>query len=163
LTFVSASVPAAVTGNVITIAIDSIQSGQYQTIDLAFTAPTEIATLVNRVTAFAITADPDATNNQAAATTEVVPVADVTMRKTGPVTADGGSTVTYTLITRNDGPSAAVDVLVTDSLPAGSTFVNASGGGTLAGTAVTWLPITTLAAGDSAIFTVSITAPGTTG
>ncbi|HRF97854.1 MAG TPA: hypothetical protein PLZ51_21750, partial [Aggregatilineales bacterium] len=34
-----------------------------------------------------------------------------------------GDTITYTLTTTNNGPAQATNVIVTDSLPAGTTFV----------------------------------------
>ena len=40
-----------------------------------------------------------------------------------------GDRISYALAVRNDGPDVAVDVVVTDTLPAGLTFVSAAGSG----------------------------------
>ncbi|MEA2521123.1 MAG: trimeric autotransporter adhesin, partial [Actinomycetota bacterium] len=49
-----------------------------------------------------------------------------------------GNNITYTLGVTNNGPSTAQSVVVSDPLPAGTSFVSASGGGTLSGGTVTW-------------------------
>ncbi len=55
-------------------------------------------------------------------------IADVWINKTAPASAVAGSPtpVTYVLIVGNDGPSIAKSVVVTDTLPAGTTFKSAS-------------------------------------
>jgi uncharacterized repeat protein (TIGR01451 family) len=49
-----------------------------------------------------------------------------------------GSTLTYTLAYANTGNANASGVVLSDTVPANTTFVSASGGGTLASGAVTW-------------------------
>ena len=49
-----------------------------------------------------------------------------------------GNDLTYTITVDSAGPSDALGVSVTDGLPAGTSFVSASDGGTLAGGVVTW-------------------------
>jgi len=51
----------------------------------------------------------------------------VTFTKTGPLTADQGQTITYTMDYTNLGPAASEQVRITDQLPKGVTFVSASG------------------------------------
>ncbi len=51
----------------------------------------------------------------------------VAFTKTGPATVDQGERVTYTLDYANLGPNASEQVKITDKLPAGVTFVSASG------------------------------------
>ena len=56
--------------------------------------------------------------------------ADLSLAKTTPSsTVPPGANVDYTLTVTNNGPSQAIDVTVTDTLPAGTTFVSASGPG----------------------------------
>ncbi|WP_353085021.1 SdrD B-like domain-containing protein [Stenotrophomonas sp.] len=65
---------------------------------------------------------PDAVpdNNSAQVTTAVTAGADLAMSKSvSPAPAAAGSIVTYTLTARNDGPSAATGVVVTDAMPEG--------------------------------------------
>jgi uncharacterized repeat protein (TIGR01451 family) len=54
---------------------------------------------------------------------------DLSMLKTGPATITPGSTVAYTLAVTNIGNATATSGQVTDNLPAGLTFVSASGAG----------------------------------
>ena len=70
-------------------------------------------------------------------------------------------TVTYTLDYENSGSGIARNVVLRDPIPAGSTFVSASSGGTFDGTAVTW-NLGALAQWDSGSrsFTVRLGAPG---
>jgi len=51
----------------------------------------------------------------------------VTFTKTGPLTADQGQTITYTLDYANLGPAPSSDVKIVDKLPKGVSFVSASG------------------------------------
>jgi uncharacterized repeat protein (TIGR01451 family)/CSLREA domain-containing protein len=81
---------------------------------------------------------------QAAATAS----ADVSISKADSVDpVQAGSQLTYTLTVDNAGPSDAADVVVTDTLPAGVTFVSASDGGSESGGVVTW-NLGTVAAAD---------------
>ena len=57
-----------------------------------------------------------------------------------------GTDLTYTLTVHTAGPSDALGVSVSDPLPAGTSFVSASGGGTLSNGTVTW-NLGTIAAG----------------
>jgi uncharacterized repeat protein (TIGR01451 family) len=50
--------------------------------------------------------------------------ADVGVTKTGPATLQLGSDLTYTIKVTNHGPSDATGVVVTDAIPAGTTFVS---------------------------------------
>src|SRR5205823_3841899 len=66
----------------------------------------------------------------------------------GTGSAQPGQTLTYTLTITNNGNQGATGVLLTDTLPAHTTFVSASDGGTFGGGVVTW-NIGSLAAGAS--------------
>jgi uncharacterized repeat protein (TIGR01451 family) len=74
------------------------------------------------------TADPVSENNASTKVTVVTggggTSADLSMSKAGPANAAAGTDVTYTLTASNNGPDAATSVQVTDSLPAGLTFVS---------------------------------------
>jgi uncharacterized repeat protein (TIGR01451 family) len=85
--------------------------------------------------------------------------ADIATTVSGPSTVTAGAKVTYTITVTNSGSSTSVCVSVTDTLPAGSTFLSASGGGTASGSVVTW-PTFNLAPNSSTTFTVAVGAPG---
>ena len=76
------------------------------------------------------TADPDGSNNSATVSTAVLSGADVRIAQkivTSQVPAIAGQNVTFQIQPRNSGPANAVNAVVTDNLPAGWTFVSASG------------------------------------
>ncbi len=87
----------------------------------------------------------------------VVPGADVAVVKSGPSLVTEGDTYSYTLNITNNGPANATSVVVTDPLPANSTFVSASAGCTEAAGSVT-CTIGSLAAGASASRTITVVA-----
>jgi len=109
------------------------------------------------------TSDPDPTNNNGISTnsrviTFVQPLADVAVLKSGPASVVAGGSLTYTILATNLGPSTATNVIVSDPLPAGTTFQSASGSFTVNSGVVTWAGVT-LAPNASATFTVTVTAP----
>lgn len=56
---------------------------------------------------------------------QTAPQADLTVTKSGDEAAPVGGTITYNLVVINGGPDDAVNVLLTDPLPAHTTFVSA--------------------------------------
>jgi uncharacterized repeat protein (TIGR01451 family) len=68
-----------------------------------------------------------------------------------------GETLTYTLTIYNDGPLAATEVVITDSLPAATTFASTTQGGIYRQDtgAVTWPPVT-LAAGNTISYDLTV-------
>jgi uncharacterized repeat protein (TIGR01451 family) len=94
-----------------------------------FVHPDATDPLVNSAAVTSSTSDPNTGNNLAIWTVNLEPDANLTLTKTDspdPVTA--GDDLTYTLTVGNSGPSTAVDVVVTDTIPAQTTFVSAVGG-----------------------------------
>jgi uncharacterized repeat protein (TIGR01451 family) len=105
--------------------------------------------------------DPDLSNNTASAT--VTPrIADLAITKTvNNSTPSLGETVTFTVTLTNHGPSDATDVIVTDAVPAGLSFVGAtpSQGSFVSGV---WT-VGTVASGSTAVLVIAATvvSPGT--
>jgi len=89
-------------------------------VTLVITAPTTAGTITNTLfaTPSSLTGDPLMDNNTVAVTSLIVTNADLAMAKFGPATADSGTDIPYTLHVTNNGPSVAVNVRVTDTLPA---------------------------------------------
>ncbi len=131
----------------------------------------------NDVTAATATTDPIPGNNTANATTTVQTRADLSVTKgdaPDPVTA--GANLTYTINFANTGPSDAQTVMLSDAVPAGTTFVSAmvtSGAGwgmtapAVGGTGNVVFSKATVVAGETATFTMVVnvsasTASGTT-
>ena len=72
-------------------------------------------------------ANTQATANWGTAVANFLPIlpansADIAVTMTGPSSITAGTTTTYTLTLTNNGPNAATGVVLTDTLPAGSTF-----------------------------------------
>ncbi len=101
------------------------------TITVTVKAPNEPEVLSNSATVSSTTSDPVAANNTDTEATTVNASADLSIDKkdsADPVAA--GTNFSYTLDVANGGPSGAHNVKVVDTLPAGVTFVSASGGAT---------------------------------
>jgi uncharacterized repeat protein (TIGR01451 family) len=84
-------------------------------------------------------------------------VAVLAISKTGPSEVVAGDLITYTLHISNTGDAAATTLLISDTLPAGATHIDGSGG-TLVGDTVQWsLPSLAAAATASVSFAVTTT------
>jgi uncharacterized repeat protein (TIGR01451 family) len=90
--------------------------------------------------------------------------ADVSIAKSGPAppTVAANTNITYTMVVRNTGPSAAAGVTVTDILPAGTTFVSATSPCSSSLGTVT-CSLGTMASGGSTTITLVLTSPNSTG
>jgi len=69
--------------------------------------------------------DTDLVNNSDAADTSIISLADLSIRKQGPLTVTAGTEITYTIVVTNGGPSTAHFVDVKENLPVGVTLVDA--------------------------------------
>jgi len=83
--------------------------------------------------------------------------ADVSVVQFAPPNVFAGSNLTYTITVSNAGPGVASSVVAADTLPAGVTFVSASGGGANSSGVVTW-SLATLNNNTSSNVTVTVTA-----
>lgn len=115
--------------DLIAVAIPTLPSGGSVAFTINGTAPATAASLSNTATVAAPpgTRDPTPGNNSAGpVVTTVQDQADLSVVKTvatpGPYVA--GQDVQYTLTIANAGPQAAVNVSLSDTLPAGTTFVS---------------------------------------
>jgi uncharacterized repeat protein (TIGR01451 family) len=145
----------------VTCTTPTLAPGASEVITIVVTAPADAATLTNDVTVTSATDDPDTGDASDSVDTDVTASADVSVVKTGPAAVASGGAITYTLEIANAGPSAAQDVVLTDTLPAGVTFVSAGGDlpcSSSGDVSVTCGP-TTLAAGGTATVTIVVTAP----
>src|SRR5262249_27446719 len=88
-------------------------------------------------------------------------VADLAITKTGtPNPVNVNSTLTYTLIVTNNGPSIATGTVVSDTLPGGLTFVSATATqGTCTGTSALSCNLGSLAVGGTATVRLSVLPP----
>ena len=88
-----------------------------------------IATTGNRTNTATVTSpdvgDPNRDNNTGSVTSQVTAVADVTVTKSdAPDPVQAGTPLTYVITARNNGPSTADAVTITDTLPANAAFLS---------------------------------------
>lgn len=122
-----------------------------------------IGMFTNIAYANATTTDPDPSNNNGAGaknrvTTQVIPLADLVTTVAGPASVLATTNFSYTVTLSNVGPSPASDMIVTDSMPSGTTFVSASNGGTFDAGTVSWT-LAGLAVGETTNLTMTLIAP----
>ena len=98
-------------------------AGGRTTIRVTVTAA-DVAQINDVATVTSTTSDPKTANNKATGRVDFVGSADLSIDKTGPATVVAGTQLTYTISVHNAGPSTAKNVVVTDTLPAGVTFVS---------------------------------------
>ncbi|MFC6340707.1 isopeptide-forming domain-containing fimbrial protein, partial [Nocardioides hankookensis] len=156
----------ATVGQDITCSYGTLNPGDTRTVHVTVQVdPARTGSATNAVDVTTTTPDTVPSNNHDSVTIPVTSVADLSVVKTVNGAAfEGGDTVVYTLVVRNDGPSTAQNATVTDPLPNGVTFVSvtpaactqASGTvtcafGALAPGAVRTVTITTKAKGTPAV------------
>lgn len=89
--------------------------------------PSATGTFVNDVAVAGTELETNTSNNTDSVNLNVSRVAGVTISKSdSPDPVVAGQNVTYTLTVRNDGPSTATNVVVSDPVPTGLTFVSAN-------------------------------------
>ncbi len=127
-------------------------------------SPAAVGTLVNTATVASATPDPTAANNSATDTDTITASADLSLTKTltTPPPIHVGDNVVFALTVTNNGPGNATGVTVTDTLPAGLTYVSNDCGASFANPTLTW-SVGALAASASATchLTVTVTQTGT--
>jgi uncharacterized repeat protein (TIGR01451 family) len=89
------------------------------------------------------------------ATYQAVPSADLVLAKTGALNGQA----TWTLSVSNQGPGAAQNVVVTDTLPSRVSFISAPGCAYVSSTRTVRCEVASLAQSGTASFTITTTAP----
>ncbi|GAA0596159.1 DUF11 domain-containing protein [Kribbella sandramycini] len=129
LTVVSTQAPCQADGSVVRCAVGDVPIGQLiLSLRVRLAAGYDGQTLTNTATATSPTSDPDKDNNTGKIVSPVTALADLAIAKTmTPANPIAGGKVTYALTIKNNGPSDAQQVAVTDELPRGLTMVVAKG------------------------------------
>ncbi|MFO7593320.1 MAG: choice-of-anchor J domain-containing protein [Pseudomonadota bacterium] len=88
-------------------------------------------------------------------------VADLNVTKSAPASIFSGQPLSYTIAVDNAGPDQADEILITEALPAGTTFASASGSGwsCLHNAGIVSCTRPTLAVGSASPITIDLTTP----
>ena len=157
LTYVDGAPGCSAAGQVVTCSVNPIAAGgSRQTGITVSVSPTATGVITNSAHVTGNENDPDPSNNDDSVDTPVKASADVQIVKTAsPTNPVPGDTVTYTLKAKNNGPDPAGNVVVTDVLPAGVSFISADAPCTQASGTVTCV-LGTLAAGQEVDLEVKV-------
>lgn len=165
LTGVSINAPTAdstgFANGVVTVGYDQIPLGESRTFSLVSNVnETASGTITNTGSVASSVTDFNPNDNVDGATITADPEFDLAVVKTVNVSDPSPTdSVVYTVTVENSGPSAALDVVLTDSIPSGLTFVSAAFdglAGTSDGTTVSF-PANTISGGVTAVATIEFT------
>lgn len=114
-------------GQVVTCSVNPIAAGGTRQTGITVSVDPSVShTITNTAKVTGNEPDPDPSDNEDSVDTPIKSDSDVQIVKTAsPSTPRPGDTVTYTLKAKNNGPGIAKNVVVTDTLPAGVSFVSA--------------------------------------
>ena len=126
---------ATIAGQTLTLNVGNLAAGASATITVVVgVASTATGTITNTATVSGNQPDPNLANNTASVTTQIDPpiieqvFTDLGIVKTAPPDpVSVGSNLTYTLTVTNNSLTTATGVTVVDTLPAGFTYLSASG------------------------------------
>ena len=164
--FVSATAGGTRSGSTVTWSVGSLAAGASGSVQLVVQVTSPLANGTS-ITAgpFSIDCVETAAVASPSVTTTVASVPALSLARTdSPDPVPAGGTLTYTLSYGNSGNANATSVLLTDSIPASTVFVSATGSGTLSGGVVTWNIGTVAAGGSGSVqLTVRVQSPLTNG
>ena len=111
----------------VTCALGSLANGATATVTITAQATFALAgtSVPNSATVSSPTNDDDPADNSSTHVVNVGPAADLVFTKDAPASVPAGGTLLYSLQVANNGPQAATGAVITDTLPAGLTFVSA--------------------------------------
>jgi uncharacterized repeat protein (TIGR01451 family) len=154
------------TGQTVSCYLGTMSSGTDATVTITVkVSQNPPSTISNTATVSSSTPDPNSSNNSSTATTSVTGTqttsADVSVTKSdSPDPVDAGGTLTYTIVVKNNGPNAAQNVQMTDTLPASVTW-QSTNNGSCSGTSTVTCNLGTLNSGQSATVTIKVTVNST--
>jgi uncharacterized repeat protein (TIGR01451 family) len=147
------------TGNTAAFSINTLTAGHSDVFEVvASTLPSLPAGNMITDTANLSSVTPPATTVSSSFTSTVAAVADLSVVKEGPLAITAGTTITYTILATNHGPSDAQGVTLSDTLPAGFTLVSLTAVNTnpdkFTPAGALSVMATTMAAGNTDVFQV---------
>src|SRR5438034_1101136 len=149
-TFVSATAGGILASGAVTWSVGNLAAGASGSVQLVVRVASPLAngTSITNST-YSIDSNETSPVNGAAVSTATLagPTLSASMTD-APDPVGAGANLTYTIAYTNSGATGATGVVITDTVPANTTFVSATAGGTLATGVVTW-SVGNLAAGAS--------------
>jgi len=152
LTFVSSAPSGTVSGTTVTWSLATLAAKSSSIINVKFTAA-KVGDWVN--TAKATSAE--GLTAEASAPLKVTAQAALQITKVGPETVTKGQNAEYTITVKNTGKIAATGTEVTDTIPAGLTYVSSTPSATVSGSTAKWI-IGSLAPGATNTYKITFTA-----
>lgn len=122
-----------VTGQTVSCALGTLEPGTSAVVTVTAALDPAYADddIANTVTTDSDVDDPDPDDNTTTNTTPVIRQADLSLHKSAdPTAATPGEEIRFGIVAANAGPSAARDVVITDTLPAGLTVTSTDYNGT---------------------------------
>ena len=127
--------PPSVNNGSVTCNVGSLAPGSSVSLPITFgilpvTGGCQTSTVQNTAVVESSTIDPAPGNNSSSMFTQVAcpaKTSDLSVVKTGPQSVSGNGQVTYQIAVRNLGPDISTNTMLVDTVPAGLTFVSASG------------------------------------
>lgn len=105
-------------------------AGERSSIDIGVRSPIEGGVITNQASVVSTVMDTTPGNNVVSENTQITPVADLGLAGSDqPDPVNAGTPLQYSFTVKNDGPSTAHNVIVTDTLGAGVEYVSAEGAG----------------------------------
>ena len=173
----SCTTPAVGAGGTVSCSSASMTAATLAQFAIIFHIPSNGPTNVSYTNTATVTSatDPNSSNDSSSVTVNTPPAADLSVSKTGPVSATNDTDVTYTIVVNNVGPDAASEVTLQDVVTGGWSFVSVTpapgfscsdpGAGATSGTV--FCNAGSLAAGSTSTFSIVFhippaTPPGTT-
>ena len=129
VTFVTSTLnPAQQIGNNLTFNIGDLAGGENKTIEITVTAPSTPSIITANALIYSDTFDTNKANNAFTLSTPVLlPQPDLVVTRTDNIDEVSlGETFAYTLTVTNNGSSQATNVVLTEKLPSGVDFINAT-------------------------------------
>ena len=107
-----------------------LQPGTSLTLNVSVMPSAEAGSTISNTAKVGTSGDPNASNDQDTAVSTLQGKIDLSLVKTGPDALTPGGQATYSLAIHNSGTSSTTDeIIVTDTLPAGLTFLSGTGNG----------------------------------
>ncbi|MDD5127548.1 MAG: DUF11 domain-containing protein [Dehalococcoidales bacterium] len=154
LTYVSSTPNGVVSGTTVTWNVGTLAPNASSTITAKFTAA-KVGSWTNTVKATST----EGVSAQASAPLTVTAQAILQLTKVGPATVYQGQNAEFTITVKNAGKIAANNTVVTDTIPAGLTYISSAPSASVSGSIATW-NLGTLAAGATS--TIKLTCAAAT-